>query len=73
VKFEQYDCWKHKNGIDAFIYVSNITPDGVIYGNWMIQGVEHWWMATYNDKINITEDQYDNWIPYDPSGDFYDA
>lgn len=72
MKFENYDCWKHKNCLDVFIYVSTVIQDdnnkAIIHANWMTQGVENHWFASERQRLFIKEDQYDNWEPYDPIG-----
>lgn len=75
MKFESYDCWKHKNCIDVFIYTPTSVQDdngkAIIHAFWMIQGIDNYWMATGNqERLFIKEDQYDNWMPYEPKGMF---
>lgn len=72
MKFEGYDCWKHKHCLDAFIFVSTVIQDdnnaAILHAHWMIQGTEGHWMATNRKRIFIRADHYDNWVPYEPKG-----
>jgi len=74
MKFENYDCWKHKNCLDAFFVVSSIVQDdkncAILNGNWAVQGVESCWFASNICRIFIKDDQYDAWRRYEPKGRF---
>jgi len=74
MKFESYDCWKHKNGLDAFIFVAYAVQDdnqkAILRAFWMIQGIDGYWMASHEERLFIKDDQYDNWEPYEPKGMF---
>lgn len=63
--------WKHKNCTDVFFKVKSVTFDddgkhAVLWGFWMIQGLESFWCATEFERLPIKPEQYDNWEPYTP-------
>ena len=74
MKFESYDCWKHKNCIDVFIFVPDVVQDdngkAILNAFWMVQGMDGYWMASSQDRILIKEEEYDSWMPYEPKGTF---
>ena len=76
MKFEGSDFWKHKNGMDAFLYIANVVQDdngkAIIHAYWMVQGTEHYWFCSDRERIFIKGDQYDNWESYEPTGKIYE-
>lgn len=78
MKFDLHDCWKHKNCMDVFFFINTCYPydlatgsgNYIVTGYWVIQGMEHYWLASDQDRIIITKDQYDNWQRYEPKGKF---
>ena len=72
MKFESYDCWKHKNCLDVFFVVFYVVQDdnkkAILNGQWVVQGIEQYWFVTNMQRIFIKDDQYDNWVQYEPKG-----
>lgn len=72
MKFISYDCLKHKNGIDAFIYILNVVQDtgqvAIVNAVWIVQGIESHWATGRRQRIVIKRDQYKNWQPVEPRG-----
>lgn len=67
--------FKHSNCLDVFIVVNNVVMDtgevAIIWVNWMIQGTEHYWEASNNERIKVTKEEYSKWISYTPKGKYY--
>jgi hypothetical protein len=76
MKFDKHEFFKHKNCMDAFIRVRSISVEGnlksIIWVDWMVQGIDmHWFTPELAKRTLISADQYDNWIPYTPTGVCY--
>jgi hypothetical protein len=73
-KFYNHVYFKHDNCIDAFFAVERVSHDesgraAVVYGCWMIQGIEHFWPATHVQRLGISPKEYNNWRSYEPIGE----
>ena len=72
-KFYMHVYFKHTNCKDVFFAVERVSKDengkAIVYGCWMIQGVEKYWPATFIERLGIGPKQYFNWRPYEPVGE----
>ena len=74
MKFDENDCWKHENCIDAFFFVNYIIKDeegkANLKGHWLTQGIEHYWLVSEQREIHVNAENYEKWQVYHPEGAF---